>query len=64
MKIMMVVVALVLASCQPTTSGYGDGEGTLIRHRKLQNGLECVIMGSNYRGGISCNWDKWNKETR
>jgi len=25
-------------------------------------GVDCVVFSTSYRGGISCNWEKYNKE--
>lgn len=27
----------------------------------FENGLECAVYSNNRQGGISCNWDKHNK---
>jgi hypothetical protein len=33
-----------------------------ITHRASEQGVECVIYKDYYAGGLSCNWDKYNKE--
>jgi hypothetical protein len=73
-----VLSACILAACGeieapqganiiPITKEYlhsgkdGYGEYKIII---LKNGLECVRLSSGNVGGISCNWQKWNEETR
>lgn len=28
---------------------------------KTESGVECIVYKSTYGGGVSCNWDKYNR---
>jgi hypothetical protein len=66
----------VLSGCQPSShSGatekapdeskilhLDDGGRIKISEHTLANGLECLVVSGHKRAGITCNWEKYNKE--
>lgn len=43
--------------------GNGGGNSDVkVTEVTLQNGLECIYIGGAKRAGITCNWEKFNKE--
>lgn len=64
----MILSILIIAGCQPN-NGIKEAkiDGYAISQRVTDKGVECVIyrVSSSYKsgGGISCNWDKYNKES-
>ena len=66
--LVIVALSLLLAACspatekesRPTSSTRIDGM-TRIVEVTSENGVECVALIGYNKGGISCNWEKYNK---
>lgn len=57
--VMIVLVGAVLVGCDNVSSrGGADGEKTVYTYTVEGKPLDCIHNGN----GLSCNWDKYNKE--
>ena len=61
------LVALTLVSCQPDAEGVEVG--TLDQGRisgdinyVVIDGMPCLVWTSGYKGGLTCDWTKWEGE--
>lgn len=59
--IAVILVVLCLTGCESPTGAPGGWAGST-RHFYTDKGVECVWVKSGYGGGLSCNWEKYNKE--
>lgn len=61
----ILLIALFMIGCQQAEAGKQDTYG--LRHGKITvNGkqADCVIYDTPSRGGVSCNWEAYNRNTR
>lgn len=60
MKRLMIGLLLALLTACGLPVPKSDAEH--LNHITTANGLECVVYHDGYRGGVSCNWDAYNKQ--
>lgn len=60
--IVLLVLTLALVGCEPTDGERPSGLLGSTHHFTTQKGLDCVFVKKGYGGGLSCNWEKYNKE--
>lgn len=60
MKLLFLIAILGLAACSPPRNN--PSQGGEYNHFTTNEGLNCVSWKQGYAGGVSCNWEKFNKE--
>lgn len=64
---------IVLSGCAPVAADYesefATGKGRITHYGDyevviLPNGLQCAVYDGFKEAGMSCNWEKFNKEQR
>ena len=66
-KLLIIFILLLISGCSTDIErNKAKKEFTPIDNRvhsvTTPTGVDCVIYSFGYRGGISCNWEKYNKE--
>lgn len=61
MKIAFAVYLVLLSGCG-RPGEFNNDDPTMLEYAFKSNaGLECVFVKNGTRGGLSCNWEKFNK---
>ena len=58
----IMMATLFLVACGGAS--HNTPSGGYEYHFTSSKGVECIFMLSGYGGGLSCNWQKYNKEER
>lgn len=63
MKRLILIIAIFLSSCG-SASNTPDGYNSYKFNHIYIKGIECISWKEGYAGGLTCNWDKHNKESK
>lgn len=58
----MVTAALTACAAPKETVGRVDTQSPTLIHVVTDDGVECIVYAAGYKGGLSCNWDKYNED--
>lgn len=57
---LLIVLSVLLIGCDNSPNHHSDRG--IAEHSFISNeGLECIYILNDYKGGVSCNWEKFNK---
>jgi len=66
--VFVIIFLCLIAGCQPNNFSHSGDEQSVKQIAQnpniiiYANGLECVRVKGGHRYGLSCNWEKYNKE--
>ncbi len=59
MRYFIIICLLFVSACDEAPNGYKPEK---ILNRVNVDGVDCIVLKFGYAGGVTCNWEDYNKK--